>query len=112
MKLSDKTIQIVRWTLLSIAGLIVFYISYNFPVYKADSHLIAIVFTTFFLSPYLQIQLPRTKVHLSISDALIFITLMMYGLEVGVCLAVLEVILTCADSSPRRKLPSSPKRLP
>ncbi|MET0752509.1 MAG: hypothetical protein ABWZ66_04020, partial [Pyrinomonadaceae bacterium] len=55
----------------------------------------AIVFTTIFLSPYLQIQLPRTKVHLTISEALIFIALMMYGVEVGVCLAILEVVLTC-----------------
>ncbi len=95
MKLSDKTIQIVRWTLLSVAGIIVFYITYNFPVYSTNTHLVAIVFTTIFLSPYLQIQLPRTKVHLTISEALIFITLMMYGIEIGVCLAVLEVILTC-----------------
>lgn len=95
MKLSDKTIQIVRWTLLSVAGIIVFYITYNFPVYSANTHLVAIVFTTIFLSPYLQIQLPRTKVHLTISEALIFIALMMYGVEVGVCLAILEVVLTC-----------------
>jgi diguanylate cyclase (GGDEF)-like protein len=95
VKLSDKTIQIVRWTLLSIAGVIIFYITYNFPVYRTNTHLVAIVFTTVFLSPYLQIQLPRTKVHLTISEALIFIALMMYGIEIGVCLAVLEVILTC-----------------
>jgi diguanylate cyclase (GGDEF)-like protein len=85
----------VRWTLLSVAGFIVFYITSNFPVYKADTHLIGIVFATIFLSPYLQIQLPRTKVHLTISEALIFITLMKYGIEMGVFLAVLEVVLTC-----------------
>jgi diguanylate cyclase (GGDEF)-like protein len=95
VKLSDKTIQIVRWTLLTTAGLICLYVIYNFPFQRVSSHLIAIVFTTIFLSPYLQIQLPRTKVHLTISEALIFIALMMYGIEVGVCLAIMEVIVTC-----------------
>jgi diguanylate cyclase (GGDEF)-like protein len=68
---------------------------YNFPFQKVNPHLVALVFTTIFLSPYLQIQLPRTKVHLTISEALIFIALMMYGVEVGTCVAVMEVVVTC-----------------
>jgi len=95
VKLSNKTIQFVRWTLLSIAGLICLYVIYNFPYQKVNTHLIALVFTTIFLSPYLQIQMPRTKVHLTISEALIFIALMMYGIEVGTCMAVMEVVVTC-----------------
>jgi diguanylate cyclase (GGDEF)-like protein len=95
VKLSSKTVQIIRWTSLSLAGLICLSVIYNFPFHKVNPHLLAIVFTTIFLSPYLQLQLPRTKVHLTISEALIFIALMMYGIEVGVCLAIMEVLVTC-----------------
>lgn len=85
-----------------LAGFIVLFVGYNFPFNKADLNLVAIVFTTVFLSPFLQVQLPRTKVYLSISDALIFITLLFYGVEIGVFLAILEVAITCAVTFQRK----------
>jgi diguanylate cyclase (GGDEF)-like protein len=52
--------------------------------------LVALSFVTIFLSSYLRIQLPRTKIHLTISDALIFLALLMYGGQIALIVAVLE----------------------
>jgi diguanylate cyclase (GGDEF)-like protein len=85
-----------------LAGFIVLFVGYNFPFHKADLNLIAIFFTTIFLTPFLQVQLPRTKVYFGISDALIFITLLFYGVEIGVFLAIVEVVITCLGTFQRK----------
>lgn len=66
------------------------YSAYNFPYKKIDVALIVLSVVTVFFSSYLRMQLPRTKIHLTISDALIFLALLLYGGEVAVLLAVLE----------------------
>lgn len=81
---------------------------YQFPVNKVNSNFIPIIFTTVFLLPFLQIQLPRTKIHLTISEAMIFITLMTYGLELAVYLAVVEVLVTTINLY-RKKVTLKPR---
>ncbi len=63
---------------------------YRFPVGKIDDGLIAFSVVTIFLSSYLRIKLPRTEIHITISDALIFLSLLVYGVQVAVLLAALE----------------------
>lgn len=63
---------------------------YNFPVDKIGGGLITLSVVTVFLSAYLRIELPKTKLHLTISDALIFLSLLFYGGGVAVILAILE----------------------
>jgi len=110
VQINDKITQFFKWTLICVAMLICLYIGYEFPVHKADTHLLAIIFTAIFLSPYLQIQLPRTKIHLTVSEAMIFIALMMYGIEVGVYLAATEVIFTCVILN-RQKVKMKPQTI-
>ncbi len=50
----------------------------------------AFAFATIFFSSYLRVQLPRTKIHLTISDALIFLSLLMYGGAAAILLAICE----------------------
>lgn len=56
--------------------------------------LIVLSIVTIFFSSYLRIQLPRTKIHLTISDALIFLSLLTYGGQIAVLLAILETTFT------------------
>ncbi len=63
---------------------------YNFPVEKIDLTLAILSVVTVFFSSYLKIQLPRTKIHLTVAEALIFFSLFRYGGEVAVLLAGLE----------------------
>jgi diguanylate cyclase (GGDEF)-like protein len=67
---------------------------YNFPAEKVNAGLITLSVVTVFFSSYLRIQLPRTKIHLTISDALIILSLLIYGSEVAVLLAGLESLYT------------------
>jgi len=75
---------------LAVLGWVIF----SFPVEKVNAGLIALSVVTVFFSSYLRIQLPRTKIHLTISDALIILSLMIYGGEVAVLLAALESFYT------------------
>jgi hypothetical protein len=67
---------------------------YSFPVGKISAGLIALSVVTIFFSSYLGIQLPRTKIHLTISDALILLSLLIYGGETAVLLAACESCYT------------------
>ncbi|HEX8247368.1 MAG TPA: hypothetical protein VF599_04225, partial [Pyrinomonadaceae bacterium] len=67
---------------------------YSFPVEKISAGLIALAIVTVFFSSYLGIQLPRTKIHLTISDALILLSLLIYGSEIAVLLAGFESFYT------------------
>lgn len=64
--------------------------AYNFPVEKISWTLLLLSVVTIFFSSYLKIQLPRTEIHLTLSEALIFFALLFYGGEVAVLLAAFE----------------------
>jgi hypothetical protein len=66
----------------------------NFPVTMVSVGLVTFSLVTVCFSSYLRIQLPRTKIHLTISDALVFLSLLIYGGEVAVLLAALETAFT------------------
>jgi len=67
---------------------------WQFPVDRADASLIALAFFTIFFSSYLRVQLPGTKIHFTISNGLVFLSLLIYGGEVAVLLAILETTFT------------------
>ncbi len=67
---------------------------WRFPFERVDASLGVLSVITIFFSSYLRIQLPRTKIHLTISDALVFLSLLVYGGEVAVLLAILETAFT------------------
>lgn len=83
-------------------GLLAFFSSvYNFPVEKMSVTLILLSVITIFFSSYLKIQLPRTKIHVTLSETLVFFSLLYYGGEVAVLLAAFESIF--ASMSMRRE---------
>ncbi len=88
---TDKNnLKVFTWITTVFAGIVVVWALYNFPVAIIDSKLIVLLLITVFLSSTLQIQLPRTKIHLSVAEALIFFTILVYGVEAAVILAALE----------------------
>jgi diguanylate cyclase (GGDEF)-like protein len=90
----EGIIKFSTWVTLSLGALFCFYSLVYFPVEKVDVQLIGILLITVFLGQYLHLQLPRTKIHLSISDAMIFVTLILYGIEIAVLLAIFEATVT------------------
>lgn len=90
MNTNKNIIKVFTWIITAFAGIIVAIALYNFPVAMIDVKLIGLLFVTVFLSSTLQIQLPRIKIHLSVAEALIFSTILIYGVEVAIILAALE----------------------
>ena len=80
---------------------------FNFPYDKMGSGLVMLTLVTVFFSAYFRIEIPRAKLHLTISDGLVFLSLLFYGGGVAVLLAMLEagfssLKLNPAGSSERR----------
>ena len=70
------------------------YSAFYFPVDKLNYGFGLVAVFTIFFSSHLQIQLPRTKIHLSVSEVLIFFTLLYYGASMAVILAASEALYT------------------
>ncbi len=62
----------------------------GFPVESINASMILLAAVTVFFSSYLRIQLPKTKIHLTISDAMIMLSMLIYGGEVAILFSVLE----------------------
>ena len=88
-KKEKNTSLYVRFVLL-LGSLTLAWAIYTFPLEKVNAGMIALSVVTVFFSSYLRIQLPRTKIHLTISDALIILSLLIYGGSVSVLLASFE----------------------
>ena len=101
MKGNESRLKLFTLLHYIVAGLAVLYSIFNFPIEKADIKLPFIVFITIFWGATTQIQLPRTKMHLSIAESFIFFVLLTYGMETAVLLAGLESIY--ASSMLRRR---------
>ncbi|MCA1635727.1 MAG: EAL domain-containing protein [Acidobacteria bacterium] len=68
--------------------------AYNFPLAKFDLGLLLLALLTVLLGSRLTMQLPSAKVHVSVSDTLIFIILLLYGGEAAVLIAAAEALYT------------------
>jgi diguanylate cyclase (GGDEF)-like protein len=90
MERKDKLVNLCALLLLPPGLGAMIWAAYRFPLERVDIGLGALSIIMVFFSSYLRIQLPRTKIHLTISDALIIVTLLLYGGEISVLLAALE----------------------
>jgi diguanylate cyclase (GGDEF)-like protein len=68
--------------------------AYSFPVRRFDWGLPLLSLITVFLGSRLTIQLPWAKVHVSVTDTLVFATLLLYGGEAAVLTAAAEALYT------------------
>jgi diguanylate cyclase (GGDEF) domain len=89
-----KNINLYLSLILPVGALVLALSIYRFPPEKLSFGLLVLSVVTVFFSSYLRIQLPRTKIHLTISDALVILTLLIYGGAIAVSLAALESFYT------------------
>jgi diguanylate cyclase (GGDEF)-like protein len=66
---------------------------YQFPVEAVGLSLALLTVATLFFSVYAMIQIPRAKIHVTISDVLIFAALLVYGVEVATILAIVDSVV-------------------
>ena len=88
-KLNNLLLVILPFGLFAIAWAVV-----NVVHVSVGPPLVPLAVATVFLSTLLKIQLPRSNVHLTISDALLIISLVVYGGAVAVLLAAAEAAFT------------------
>ena len=67
---------------------------YNFPRELVDWRLGGLAAITIFFGSFLRIQLPRTKIHVTTSDAAIMLSFVWYGGETAIVLSFLETAFT------------------
>ncbi len=94
MLIKKKTADFVTWALIAGGGLACLRAAYYFPLAQADFRLGALVLVTILFGSRLQIQIPKTKIHFSIADALVFLSLLLYGGALAVLLATAEALYT------------------
>jgi len=105
-----KINELASWTTLSL-GLAALGLSVNqFPLDKIDSGFVTFNVFTIFFSSYLQIHLPRTKFHFTISDSLVFVAFLVYGGEAAIVLATAESLFSTLNIK-RKGIPVKPKTL-
>jgi diguanylate cyclase (GGDEF)-like protein len=86
----DKLVNLCSLILLPFGVAAIVWAIYRFPVEKIDIGLGVLAVIMVFFSSYLRIQLPRINIHLTISDALLIVVLLLYGGEISILLAALE----------------------
>lgn len=101
MENKERNINIFSIVLLPLAVSALGVSVYNFPVERISATLIIFSIVTVFFSYYLKIHLPRVKMHLTVSEILIFFSLLAYGGEIAVLLSAIESIY--ASLSMRRE---------
>ena len=96
-RLMTKKDRLIDYYLALLTPFAIFAIAWaviGFPFEKVDMRLGVLAIATVFLSSVLRIQLPRHNIHLTISDALIILSILIYGGEVAVIIAIFETAFT------------------
>ncbi len=90
MDRKDKLISIYTVALVPLALLSIGWALSMNPFARVDAGVVGLAGLTVFCSCFLRIQLPRFDVHLTISDALIILAMLIYGGDIALLLAVIE----------------------
>jgi len=88
---------LAKWYMLAIAalgGLCVAYSIVTFPVHKLDLNLVILAVLTLALGTRITLPIPQFKSHISVSDTVIFLTLILYGGEAAIILAAIEAFIS------------------
>jgi diguanylate cyclase (GGDEF)-like protein/PAS domain S-box-containing protein len=88
---------LAKWYMLAIAtlgGLCVVYSIVTFPVHKLDLNLAILTVLTLAVGTRITLPIPQFKSHISVSDTVIFLTLILYGGEAAIILAAIEAFIS------------------
>jgi len=93
MEKKDKFINIYCALLVPLAAASLGWAVMNLHVNNLDTGFWTLAVLTVFCSCWVRIQLPKINVHLTISDALMLVSLVLYGAEVAIILGMVESAL-------------------
>ncbi len=82
------------WTIVALGASVCVVSAYNLPLRQLNAGALLLSALTAFFGSRLTIQLPRAKVHISVSDTLVFLILILFGGELAVLVAATEALLT------------------
>ncbi len=91
MESKEKSVNVFIAILAPFAIASIVWAIMGIPASRIDSGVVTVAVLTVFCSFYLRIQLPRVNIHLTISDTLVMLAMLLYGGEIAVILAVLEM---------------------
>jgi hypothetical protein len=87
----------------SVAGTAVLVFSLRaFPLSRVNLPFLILSLATILIGPRLNIQIPRVRAHISVSDTFIFLALLLFGGEAAIVLATAEAI--CASMRISKKV--------
>ncbi|MBC7797036.1 MAG: EAL domain-containing protein [Pyrinomonadaceae bacterium] len=79
-----------RWFVIVVGVLVCVTALYNLPVFKLDVGFVVLVIFTVTIGSRLTLRMPRSKLHFTMGDALVFLAFMLYGGEAAILLAAFE----------------------
>lgn len=100
---SDKLVRSYLWSIICVGGLIYFLAAYRLDLKIVDLKLGVLVVITALLSSRMTIKIPQFGSWISVSDTLIFLTLLLYGCEAAILMAATEAFLSSVRSAYCRK---------
>ncbi|MBK7393871.1 MAG: EAL domain-containing protein [Chloracidobacterium sp.] len=106
----EKSINLFIAVLSPFAIAAVIWALWGITVERLDAGVITLAVLTIFCSVYLRIQLPRVSIHVTISDGLIILAMLLYGGEVALLIAVAETALASINIY-RQGVPIKPRSI-
>ena len=91
----EKLSRFYKFIVIAVGGLVLSWMFFNLPksIFSWDFAFAAIFTVT--ITPRMSIVLPRSKIILSFSDSVIFLTFIFYGAAAATLLAATEVLANC-----------------
>ncbi len=90
MNTNSKITKTIVWTIITVGAIIWGYALVNFEIEKVDWGLITLAFATIFLGSVFQLQLPRTKIYISLAEGAVFYAIVIYSPPIAIVLSALE----------------------
>lgn len=96
--------SLAQWyvrAVIAVGTVVLVYSAWKLPVNKLDRQFLFIAIVTITLSSRMTVQIPRISGHISVSDTLIFLTLLLYGGEAAILVAAAEALFSSLLMRPK-----------
>src|SRR5687767_8524259 len=88
----QQDVRTFTWLMVALGAPICIYSGYQLSSQQLDIRFVLLALLTIGCGSRLTIQMPRAKVHLSVSDAFVFLILLLYGGEAAIIVAAAEAL--------------------
>ncbi len=94
IKAENKSLKLLNGFLLTLVLPLLIYCFYILFAEKTNYSFIFLIITSICLGLFLQIQLPRSKIHISFTEAVIFFALLTFNIEAAVILSAVDTLFS------------------